>query len=132
MGTVNASIAELKADMSVLFVEFDTLESFRHEAVDLFNIRWTIYGWPKKISLTMENTQRILEQKKREYSLQMADEQVVFEQTLVALESEVMSFSTYQDIRRYENVESHRLTVVQKIEKARYQVQKFNSRETLF
>ena len=37
--------------------------------------------------------------KKREYSLQMADEQVVFEQTLVALESEVMSFSTYQDVR---------------------------------
>ena len=132
MGTVNASIAELKTEMSVLFVEFDTLESFRYEAADLFNIRWTIYGWPKKISITMENTQRILEQKKREYSLQMADEQVVFEQTLVALESEVMSFSTYQDIRRYENVESHRLTVVQKIEKAKYQVQKFNSRETLF
>jgi hypothetical protein len=62
----------------------------------------------------------------------MADEQVIFEQTLAAIEAEVRGFGSYTDIRTSKDVEVHRLMLSKKLDNAKLQVATFNSREMLF
>ena len=58
--------------------------------------------------------------------------QVIFEQTLAALEGEVRGFGSYTDILNVKDVEVHRLGLVGKLAKAKEQINTFNSRELLF
>ena len=58
------------------------------------------------------------------YSLQMADEQVIFEQTLAAIEAEVRGFGSYTDIRTSKDVEVHRLMLSKKLDNAKLQVKR--------
>ena len=59
-------------------------------------------------------------------------DQVIFEQTLAALEGEVRGFGSYTDILNVKDVEVHRLGLVGKLAKAKAQINTFNSRELLF
>jgi hypothetical protein len=59
-------------------------------------------------------------------------DQVIFEQTLAALEGEVRGFGSYTDILNVKDVEVHRLGLVGKLAKAKEQINTFNSRELLF
>ena len=131
-GTISGLIEEMKEPMVSLYSDFNLLETYSHQAPVLFNQRWEICQWPRRIQKIVKRTLATIEQKKQQYSLQMADEQVIFEQTLAALEAEVRGFGSYQDIRKSKDVEVHRLTLSKKLAAAKEQVQTFNSREILF
>jgi dynein heavy chain len=125
-------IEEMKEFMVSLYSDFDCLESFNYQAPVLFHQRWEICQWPRRIKKIIQRTSAQIESKKQQYSLQMADEQVIFEQTLAQLEAEVRSFGSYTNIRKSKEVEVHRLGLTKKLEDAKKQVVTFNSREMLF
>ncbi len=132
VGTVPGLIEENREYMEALYSDFDVLESYSFQAPPLFNGRWEVRQWPRRIQKIVERTEATIAQKKQQYSLQMADEQVVFEQSLAALEAEVRGFASYQDIRKAKDVEVHRIQVSNKLDEARKQKDTFNSREILF
>ena len=71
-------------------------------------------------------------EKKKTYASEMDDQQVVYEQTLVALEQEVGQFQGYTDIGRVNMVAQHVKSLEAKIEAAEQQARQFNARESLF
>ena len=100
MGGVKAEVASLRDGMNKVFEGCDALDSQHVHDVEQFNLRWRISGWPKKIAAQMIATDALQREKKKFYAAEMDDEQVVFEQTLVAIEQEVGQFQGYTDIGR--------------------------------
>ena len=121
-GTVPGLIEEMKEPILALYSDFDVLEQYSYQAPKLFSQRWEICQWPRRISKIVKRSTETIEQKKQQYSLQMCDEQVIFEQNLAALEAEVRGFGSYTDIRNSKEVEVQRLALSSKLEIAKNQV----------
>ena len=86
----------------------------------------------KKIYAQVDATEQTQSEKKMEYAAEMEDEQVVFEQTLIALDQECSQFQGYTDIGRVSMVAQHVKSLDEKIKKAEDDARTFNQRELLF
>ena len=132
MGGVKAEVSALRDGMNKVFEGCDALDVEHVHDVEQFNLRWRIAGWPKKIAAQMLATDALQREKKKFYASEMDDQQVVFEQTLVAIEQEVGQFQGYTDIGRVNMVAQHVKSLNEKIAAAEEEARTFNSREGLF
>ena len=132
MEGVNAEVGALREGMQKIYEGCDALDDENVQDVEQFNLRWRIAGWPKKIAAQMIAADALQREKKKTYASEMDDQQVVYEQTLVALEQEVGQFQGYTDIGRVNMVAQHVKSLEAKIEAAEQQARQFNARESLF
>lgn len=93
VASMNEFIEGLSAEMSqfgpniVAVTEAcKVLDNYGVKDAEQFSMKWKILGWPKKIYLQVDSTEQVQTEKKMEYAAEMEDEQVVFEQTLIALD----------------------------------------------
>ena len=68
------------------------LDGYNIKDAEQFGMFWKITGWPKKIYAQVDATENTQSEKKMEYAAEMEDEQVVFEQTLIARNRNVLNF----------------------------------------
>ena len=132
MGGVKQEIGTLREGMAKIYEGCDALDTECVQDVEQFNLRWRIAGWPKKIMAQMVASDALQREKKKSYAGEMDDQQVVYEQTLVALEQEVGQFQGYTDIGRVNMVAQHVKSLNKKIEEAEQAALTFNQREALF
>lgn len=110
----------------------ETLDSKGFKARAIQKERWTMLQWPSRLQQQLQKCEGVFEAKKQIFSTTMAEEQVVFEETLVALESEAASFQAYADMAKLEVATTHVRSLEGKLRKAERQAELFNTREELF
>ena len=129
---IGAVLAQLGPKLAVVTEANRVLDSYNIKDAEQFGMFWKLQGWPKKIYAQVDATEQTQSEKKMEYAAEMEDEQVVFEQTLIALDQECSQFQGYTDIGRVSMVAQHVKSLDEKIKKAEDDSRTFNQREILF
>ncbi|XP_017119990.1 dynein heavy chain 1, axonemal [Drosophila elegans] len=92
--TVPDVVDELKADIQVMWLEYDLLDSFFYNLSDhQFAMKWNVYAWPHQIMVrlsTLKDEQKI---DIEEFLRQHGSECQAFEERLESLNDEVQAYS---------------------------------------
>ena len=116
---IGAVFAQLGPKLAVVTEANRVLDSYNIKDAEQFGMFWKLQGWPKKIYAQVDATEQTQSEKKMEYAAEMEDEQVVFEQTLIALDQECSQFQGYTDIGRVSMVAQHVKSLERKNKKSR-------------
>ena len=94
--------------------------------------RWTTIGWPHKIELQSEQTERQLEEdEERFHKLQLSD-QASFNDKLDTLSMVVAGMAAHTDINRAHEVANEVRRLAKQMKEAQGMAQTYNNRERLF
>ncbi|XP_030377622.1 dynein heavy chain 1, axonemal [Scaptodrosophila lebanonensis] len=92
--TVPALVDQLRADIQIMWLEYDLLDSFFYNLSDhQFVMKWNVYAWPHQI---MQRLSTLKEEQKidiEEFLRQHSSECAGFEERLESLNDEVQAFS---------------------------------------
>jgi dynein heavy chain len=116
-----------------LLENFSILEDFNCPIpYDVFDHKWRVIGWPKKIMDQVEKTKILIEDRKAKFLKTMKEEQSTFALTLDILAEEIDTLSKYNSIKQVDEVAEHCQSLDKRIQEATDNAALMCSREILF
>tara|TARA_B110000305_G_scaffold15185_1_gene14164 strand:+ start:874 stop:1290 length:417 start_codon:yes stop_codon:yes gene_type:complete len=97
-----------------------------------FELRWNLFGWPKRISDQLEALEAKLAGRTNDFLDEMRDEQDGFIEKLKGIQSKVDNLHTFTNIERVEQVASFVREIKKDLIKCADEARTFNNREALF
>ncbi|KAK2152282.1 hypothetical protein LSH36_335g03002 [Paralvinella palmiformis] len=113
--------------------DYELIEEFYYNlSTDDFNAKWTAIGWPHKIELQMEQTEKQLdEDEERFHKLQMSDT-AAFNDKIDTLSMLVAGMAAHTDLSKAHEVANQIRRIHKDLKDAQNDANKFNNRERLF
>ncbi len=133
INTVDKKLDPAAEQIEGLLHNFSVLEKFNCPIpYEVFDHKWRVIGWPKKVLDQIEKTRILIEDRKAKFFKTMKEEQSTFAMTLDILAEEVDTLSKYNSIKQVDEVAEHCVSLEKRIQEATDYVQLICSREVLF
>ena len=133
METIPDTMTQLQVKMDRAIREWDMLAEFKVAlSDDDANVRWTTFGWPKKLQAVLVTTGENLDTDETRFHDNLVKDLADFDDRIVSLQIVVAGFSSNVDIKRVESVAAAVRQINKQLKESQADAVIYNNRQRLF